>query len=96
MAPAGPPLSCMGAGASINLQSLDEGKLLELSEEKFKELDADSSGFLENEELVKVAEWVLSSFGDVATSLEVLYKTPFPFFFVPSYFLHLSAIDDQN
>ena len=63
----------MGAGASAaDVGSIDEEKLRVLCREKFEELDVDKSGFLENEELMKVAEWVLSSFSTTTTSLEVI------------------------
>jgi len=65
----------MGAGASAMLNAetsmVDTEKLQVLAREKFDELDVDKSNFLENAELIKVAEWVVSSFGDnVTTTLE--------------------------
>jgi len=64
----------MGAGASAMMNSetneIDQEKLRTVAREKFDELDTDKSNFLENAELIKVAEWVISSFGGVTTTLE--------------------------
>ena len=48
----------------------EQEKLREKGLAKFNELDTDRSGMLENAELLQVAEWVISSFGETASSLE--------------------------
>ena len=57
-----------GAGSIEYLQDEDVNltakQIHNAADNKFDELDTDKSGFLENDELVKVAEWVMSEFGD--------------------------------
>ena len=67
----------MGAGASAMMSSTEGGKAVVDREKidavarvKFDEFDVDKSGFLENAELLKVAEWVISSFSEGSTSVE--------------------------
>ena len=64
----------MGSGASalINTENTPEeqAKLREAGRAKFDELDKDGSGLLENAELLDVAAWVISSFGEAASSIE--------------------------
>ena len=64
----------MGGGAStLNYHSgtpEDQAKFRESALAKFEELDVDKSGMLENTELLTVTEWIISSFGEAASSLE--------------------------
>ena len=62
----------MGAAGSIECMVGDNAELLNINSdemrimatEKFKEFDKDKNGYIENDELVKVTEWVMSHFGE--------------------------------
>ena len=59
----------MGAGGSIDIltqETIDMSakQINALANNRFDELDTDKSGFLENDELIKVTDWVMDQFGD--------------------------------
>ena len=61
----------MGAAGSIVFLNQEEADISgyqfntqSLAKARFDELDTDKSGYLKNEELIKVTEWVMEQFGD--------------------------------
>lgn len=65
----------MGAAASAlsnadNSIDTNQEKVMVMCKEKFEELDVDKNGFLENTELIKVIEWVLSAFAEGISSVK--------------------------